>query len=454
MKIKVKVVITEAGFDVYLNQHPHQVSYPKPIWQAFPQKLKLPFAEFVAFMTTVPKAFTNSTNIEYQFPRPIAESFFYFGLLLSQPENLIDFSGWKTSDYLRQVMNSFYKISFIGQTREIITDVSYTPDKQSAIVPFTFGKDSLLTFGLCQEMGLKPIPIFMLEPTNLYENKLKQKLLAQFIKEFKQPIYTFPVPLAQLKQTRGKWWGWDIFLTQYTIFLLPFLYTHKANYLFWSNESNCNEVVSDSEGFMVNATFEQSTKWMQVLSSGLRLFGVNAKLGSLLEPLTEIGILSMLHRYYPDLGRYQTSCLNDEPISATKRWCGKCYECARVYISLLALRIDPRRVGFDVDMLRRSKRHLYYIFAKTQDDLHNKFTFTRNEKLFAFFLAYKNGSRGKLLDEFKTRFLKNVKAKQKHYRHLYLGTSSTQTIPEELKSRVHRLYSQRLDQIKKDLEPV
>ena len=443
MKALVQARLLPDGFIVIVNSKNYFVHYPKHIWEAFPDVWRLPFAEFCTFMATIHLTFSEKLDITYSFPPPLAAPFFNYGLILSLPENLLDFDGLKTSDYVKRVMNSFYRTSFVGNPRPLPT-IDFKPHPKTAFLPFTFGKDSLLTYAVCRELGIKPIPLFFLEPSNVYENEIKQKLIKEFAKEFDEEVLTFATPLAGFKQTRGLWWGWDIFLTQYTLYLIPFLYYFKPAYFFWSNEFNCNEIVSNDEGFLVNGLFEQSAQWMHILNIGLRLFGITTELGSILEPLTELSILWILHSRYSHLARYQTSCLNDDPLSKTKRWCGRCYECARVYISLLGLGVDPKNISLETDMLSKRKRKLFYVFEENKNDLHSRFKFTKNEKLFAFYLAYQKGVRGGLMSEFISKYLIKTENEKGTSFKEYLSPHPSRTIPEDYKQVVYALYKKQL----------
>ncbi len=457
MKIKISTRLIHDGFVVSINKKSYPVHYPLKIWQRFPDEIRKPYAQYIAFISTLHLAIKKDIFIQYLFPPPPGESFFYYGLVMSMPENITDFENHrlKTSDYLRMVLNSFHNISFSGHPYPVIRKPPfYASDKKTAIVPFSFGKDSLLTYALCKEINIKPIPIFIIEPVYTSENKHKAELTDLFTKEFKENIITFSVPLYELKQTRGLWWGWDIFLTKYTLYLLPYMFYYRAGYFFWSNEMTCNETALDREGFIVNPTFDQSSRWLMTLNSALRLFGNNAKICSLVEPLTETVILYILHHRYPEISRYQTSCFHDAPTSKIKRWCGMCYECARVYVSLLALGFDPKKVGLDVDILNKNKRTLHSIFPKNNRPSSywaDKFTLTRNEKLYAFYLAYKQGIRGKLMDEFKKIYYKKIDKQAKIFKRFYITTHKSITVPEELEHRVLKIYNEELKNLRKIL---
>lgn len=448
------VRLSPHGFTVILGDTLHPVYYPSSVWKAFPQALRLPFAQFIAFMTTVHWVFGKGNKITYKFPAPLGEPLFYYGLFLSMPENLNDFqNSLKTSDYLKFVFNSFFKTSFTGHA-SVITQTPYKSHKK-ALVPFTFGKDSLLTFALCKELGIIPIPFFFIEKHKTYENDHRYRLIKKFKKEYKTDVVLFEVPLQELKQRSGLWWGWDIFLSQYTFFLVPFLHYFQASFLFWSNEYDRSITQPDKEGFMVAPTFDQTSRWLQVLDRGIKLFGCNAHVGSLLEPLTELSVHFVLHHRYSKLGNYQTSCNHEEVQAKTNRWCGHCYTCAEDYIFLKALGIDPSRVDYSDDMLKNSKRRWHYLFNKDKRASgQGNIDFFRNEHIFGLYLSYQRGIRGGLMDDFQKSYLafarKNITLLEK----TYLTRYPFLTAPSAFHKRLENIFDKELSELRRTVKKI
>lgn len=446
------VKLSANGFTVLFGNKYYPVVYPSKVWQAFALPLRLPFAQFIAFMTTVHWTFGAKRKITYNFPAPLAESLFYYGLFLSMPENLNDFdNSYKTSDYLKFVFNSFFKTSFTGHSH-LLPAPSYKPQK-TAIIPFTFGKDSLLTLALCRELGIKPIPIYCIEKHKTYENDHRYRLIKQFKKEFGINVITFEVPLQKLKQHSGLWWGWDIFLTQYTFFLIPFMHFYKASYFFWSNEYDRSIVQPDREGFMMAPTFDQTARWLQVLDRGIKLFGAGAQLGSLLEPLTELAVHHVLHHRFPAYGKFQTSCNHEEVWSKTQRWCGHCITCAEDYIFLKALGIDLEQVDYRENMLTRNKRTWHHLFKKNKGNygLHNV-SFFRNQHIYALYLAYKRGLRGGLMNEFEQKYLPFANRNKFTFQKEYLTVNPSLTTPLNLTARIKSIFNKELTDLKKNFK--
>ena len=441
MHYVIDVALQPNGFAVRVNKKTYPISYPSHIWKGFPKALREPFAQMMTCVMTMHLSFPKDNTIAYGFPTPANEAFFSYGLSLAMSENLLehDPKKTKTTDYLRVVLNSYYRRTFTGHAKPWPAVAGYRPDKKTAIVPFSFGKDSLLTLGLCRELGIKTVPIFFLEPSNTFENKNKLKLIAEFKKQEGIAVEAFAVSLADLRFTDGFAWGWDNFLTQYTLLLLPYMYAYKASYFFWSNEYNRDVTAVDSEQFVAHHTFEQSPRWLQVLESALRPFGVPVKVASILERLPEFSVLGTLHTRYPSLASFQLSCLNDEPSSAAKRWCGNCYECAKVYIHLAALGIAGSNVELKDDMLAEKNKKHFYIFRP--DDFHNAFTFNREEHLYAFYKAYTRGVRGGIMKEYVRKFEKTARTMESRWRARYFQVYKAVNTPEELQKPLERIFT-------------
>ncbi len=442
MNYRIGVELSPNGFTVLINNQFHPVVYPQYIWSSFSPALRQSFAETIAFITTIHKSYPRTASITYLFPAPILESLIYFGLCMTAAENVADIETkqLRTSDLLKIIMGSYYKKSFLGPTRPQAADSStYTPKKNTALLPFSFGKDSLLTFALCRDLGLTPIPIFLLEPSNIQENKHKLLLKQKFEREFSVPIHTFSVPLTQLRQSRGLSWGWDLLLTQYTLFLIPFLHYFRPNYFFWSNDYNCSTTITDPEGFRMSFTFDQTGHWMQTLNTAFSLFGISAQLGSLVEPLTELTNTYLLHGYYPGLAKYHTTCQNESP---TKRWCGHCYDCARFFIFLKAFGFDPKTINLTTNMLTKRKFKKFRLFKTKQQPLdywRDQFSFYRDEALYAFYLAYKRGVTGFAIDVFKKDYLASIQKQKRALFKTYLTPHTDLTVPQDLKPKLQKI---------------
>ncbi len=454
MKLTVSTRQAGNGFDVLVNRKPYPVRYPEEVWQTFPQEFRNPFSQTIACITTIHTSFALNTYVDYEFPLPPVESLFFNGLVLSMPENITDFEdkNYDVSFYLQRVINSFYKVRFKhNEPSDTVDTPFYKSRTNTAIIPFTFGKDSLLTLALCRELGIRPTLVFFIEPTNRFENRQKRLLMKRFSQEFGYRIYEIEVPLAQLKQTHGLWWGWDIFLTQYTLFLIPYLHFFKPEYLLWSNEMECNETIN-FKGWRISQTFDQSGLWLRRLYEGLQSFAVPTHVASIIEPLSRLAIITLLHGNYPDLAKYQTSCLLDAKSAFKKRWCGECYECANTFLYFKALGINPEKVGLMDDMFATTKLKYQELFSRDYDKrLNFAFSIRRDEKIFALSLASHKGILSREIEKKMRPILRKFNHKKDFFLQYYFSLHDSYSISEALYKPVITLLEKKLRRIRKTL---
>ncbi len=441
--------ITRNGIEIDIGRKSYDIAYPTHIWQLFPEVYRQTFADSLTYFMTMHLSLLNSHKILYHFPPPPTEPFFFKGLINSLPETVLtdEKKTVKMSDLVKLLYNSQYRTEFVGRPRyarfKNVNRNSWT----RAIIPFSFGKDSLLTFALAQELGIKPYPVFFREPRQPYENRHKTRLAERFFDEFDVDVNFFPLSPGWLRQVEDKYWGWDLLLTQYTLLLIPFIFGMRSRYLFWAHEQSCNETFMDKEGFIVNPVYEQSANWLLMSNSTAKMLGCNAIFASLIEPIHELAIMKILHERYPEIGKYQLSCFGDEETAKNRRWCGVCSKCARMYIFMLALGISPKRVGFSENMLKRNKRQLFAVFPQRKSVMDSAFDQTgaaHEEQLLAFTMAARKGAKGDLITEFKKHYYKDGRKKESKLREKYFGIHTTNSLTYELRKPLLTIFEEEL----------
>lgn len=445
--------LTSRGLIISLGQKKYQINYPAKVWKRFPSVYHQTFADAVTYSLTLHLAFNNFQNkkLIYHFPPPIVEPLIFKGTLYSLVEDPSTNS--PASKYIQLFFNANHNIHFAQRPRyERFKNVNHN-NRRKALIPFTFGKDSLLSFGLTDELGIDPVLIFFREPRSPFENRHKKILSARFSDQFNKEIIFFPVTAGWLRETdsEGPWWGWDLLLTQYTFLLVPYLFAYRSKYLFWSHEQSCNATFTDAEGYIINPVFEQNHQWLLTTNSTLKTLGCNSIFASLVEPLHEIAIMQILHHRYPQIAKFQNSCFGDELPAKTRRWCAVCSKCARIYIFMKALGINPKRVGFTQNMLTENKRKLYSLFGGKSEESgsYDSSGVGRDEQLLAFYLAYKRGVKGKLIAEFSQRHLKEAEKRKEELLDNFFSIHTTQTLTYELKKSLTKIFEEELAYFKK-----
>jgi hypothetical protein len=158
----------------------------------------------------------------------------------------------------------------------------------------------------------------------------------------------------------------------------------------------------------------------------------------------------MLHKRYTSIGQLQLSCDSEKP--RAHRWCESCYECARIYLFLHAIGVDPTTVGFVGDMFQRSKRKLYYIFPDNANKTNGAYMYKRYaERLFAFYLACMHGVKGQLIDDFRCNLFPFVHRHRGALIKRFCSLGPMRTIPEDVKRKILPIYLEELNKMKRDI---
>jgi hypothetical protein len=454
-KIHVFRHIGHSGVEIKIKQRRFPISYPISVWERFPRSLHRLFADGLAYISTWHLPFQEEAEMVYHFSHPPIEPVFFKIIFYTIPMNIFEFGNVTTSQLLRKHYNANFLTQFKGLNHSYSGKKLKKRLKERAIILFSFGKDSLLTHALTKELGISPFLIFMKEPQSVFENAHKRKLAQKFYHQSDQETLFFPLSIGKLRQEEDFYWGWDIALSQYAYILIPYFFYYQAKYLFFGNEQSCNFYTQDKESYFVNPVFEQSTSSMQFLQDIPKLFFINTHIGSLVEPIHEILVTFILHHRYPEAARYQMSCFAEEEIAKNKRWCGCCEKCARIYIFFKALNINPEKVGFYNSKMLSLKKEKYYIIFNNNpgESAYGGSGLGRDEQLLAFYLAYKRGVKGELIDKFKSLYLAETEKKLKKLIDEYFGIHSFYSYASGLRRKVLRIFEKErqtvLRQIKK-----
>lgn len=453
IKISVKPEVRENGFSLNVDENSFPIIYPKNLWAKYPLWAREKLSQSLAFALTMHLPFFSKINfLDYQTQKPETLEILKAGFSSCLSSVAVCLESQKTSNLLKEFAAIKYRFER-GRKNDVPPPAKITT-KNIAAIPFTFGKDSLLTFGLCRELRIDPLPIFVKEPLTQSENFQKEKLAKQFFKEFKKRILFVNNEAGALREIfkdkidKEGTFGWELQLTHFGLMLLPIAFSQKAGYLLFSNEQSCNDKFRDKEGFWCNPVYEQSAEWLLEMGRIAKILGLaDLKVASLLEPIHEIAIIKILHRRYPQLAKYQMSCGQDLPEEADYRWCENCSKCARNYIFFLANGINPKKVGIKNDLLNSRYRDKFTLFfGKNVKSIYSydSSELSRDEQLLAFQLARKRGCRGELIDLFKKLYLKEAESREKELKEKYFGIHSSTTMPGDLKEKVLKIYRQEL----------
>ncbi len=440
--------ITETGIDIVLSGDVYPITYPKAIWEKTTPHFKAILADTLCMASTlyVPQIL-GKREIHYKTGRPLSECFFLRNGVYDAPY-CANVDGKSSQQYLRDFFNTRY----LFENEQIKTPPTIRMNEnrknKRALILFSFGKESLLSYALCKEIGIEPILVTIIHPGFIYEWQNKKPLVEKFEKEFGITVHTIDYQPGWLKE--GKLWGtptelgWGLHVTEYALLALPFAEVFDADFIVCGNEQSCNDIYYDEEDVLIyRAGLDQHREWtkQQGLLQSL-LIGRSLPAYSLLEPLYEISETKILHNRYPEIGKYQMSCFASAEGAKSRRWCQSCEKCAYMYALCKAFGISTEDLGFTEDLFDAAHAHLYEPFFTRTDSTH--YYGSQGELGLGFYGALKRGITGHSAARFERELLPKFTESFDKYRSFYMGIHPTEQMPENYKEKLLSIFSEEL----------
>ncbi|OGK18327.1 hypothetical protein A3G67_03465 [Candidatus Roizmanbacteria bacterium RIFCSPLOWO2_12_FULL_40_12] len=449
-KLLVDAKITSSGIDIYLNKDRFPIRYPKKIWNAYPKEKKEILKDTLAHSSTfyVPQILGIS-EISYKTSRPLAESFFYKNGIYDIPY-CANVDKKSSTEYLKFFFKTQYLFADdqIKTPKEILFKKEKKKKKKRAVIPFSFGKESILSYSLAKELGLEPILVSIVDPSHKYEYFHKKPLVDAFKKKTGVDVHIIEYNPGWFWE--GRYWniftelGWGLHVTEYEILTLPFISYFDADYVIVGNEQSCKDTYIDKEGvFIYRAGYDQYKDWtqQQALLCSL-LLGRKIEVMSLVEPLYEITETKILHERYPEVGKYQMSCFAVDEDSKNARWCQNCSKCSYFFPLFTAFNIDTKKLGFTENLFDKKHAKLYEVFFTRKKGTASYGS--QGELAIAFYLSMKNGKTGYSIDRFKKEMLLKFMKNKKEWDKEFMGIHPTKNIPPAFKNKIIKIYEDEL----------
>ncbi|MFX0117520.1 MAG: hypothetical protein ACFFB3_23435, partial [Candidatus Hodarchaeota archaeon] len=163
--------LTGSGMVIEFRNTEYPLIYPNSIWSQTPELVKFALRDNLALITTMhlPLIF-NAPGAIYHSGRPILEPYIFQNFLRDIP-SCTEVDGTNTDDIVRkflQIDYSFLKPDIIYPGSEPPVDTPFR-----ALIGMSFGKDSLLTYAVANEIDLDPEIIYVVEESLVYEQKHK-----------------------------------------------------------------------------------------------------------------------------------------------------------------------------------------------------------------------------------------------------------------------------------------
>lgn len=453
--ILVRSKLTNKGIVISVDNTKMSIVFPEKVWRKYPEALKFVLKDNLSLSSTffVPQIL-NASCISYDSARPISEAFLFKNGIYDM-SNSAHIDKKSSTQYVKSFINttSSFASEFI-KTPKKISFVSKVSDKK-IVIPFTFGKDTLLTLALAEEVGLKTLLVYFVEPTHLYEYKHKKTLMRALHEETGH--YVYDVGYGPGRMRYGSLWnkktelGWGLQTTEYVLLSLPFLHYWNASLIAMGNEQSCKEAGMDEEGVLTHwAAYDQNPDWtsQQGLLASM-ITGRRVDVISLVEPLHELAEIAVLHGRYPSLAQFQTSCLANDKKAKNNRWCQNCEKCGVMYIFFKSLDIDVTKLGFTENLFDSKHSHLFKNLLSPSKN--TDYYGVQEEVLFALYIAEQRGERGALLEAFQRKFLRRTRSRARRYFEEYLGIHKSSGVPSHIKKPVLAILEKQVKATRKEV---
>jgi hypothetical protein len=445
--MRVGCTVTGAGLELAIDGRCFDVKFPHEVWETFPHRGA--FADNFAWLKALhlPWMLDRREVLEIGNACPLFRHAIQSAMLNNIPF-CADVDGISTSEAIRRFLTQEVRFAE-GETR-IPSGGRALPER--AIINMSFGKDSLLSYAVAKELGLKPILIMSSDNHAPRESAYQRDRAERFCREFGETLQFIEndsgvIHRYRYWQTPATEWGFGHLITEYCLFSLPFAFTGGAKYVVLGNENSCSCTYVTRDGYKAWPVYDQSAEWLLELTNMARgLTDSPMTVMSLIEPLYSLAITYILHTRYPELAKYQMSCFPDEnEHGRTAYWCAHCTKCARNFAFMRALGIDPARVGFTTDMFRGEFIDYFVLLRGAAPGIptvgYDATPCGHDEQLYALYLALKRGAQGEVIDVFRTRFLDEAERRETEFRKRFFSVRPSQTIPVPLRDAARDLYA-------------
>ena len=222
------------------------------------------------------------------------------------------------------------------------------------------GKDSLLSYGLLNELGKETHPIFVNESGRHWFTALNSyryfrenipntaRVWANSDRLFNWMIRHMPFIRKDYSRIRAD--EYPIRLWTVAVFLfgvLPLMRKRGIGRLIIGDEYDTSEKTSYKGITHYSGLYDQSRYFDEAMSRYYKSKGWDVSQFSILRPLSEIMIQNILVKRYPDLQKQQISCHAAHQVENRIFPCGKCEKCRRIVGILKAMAADPANCGYD-----------------------------------------------------------------------------------------------------------
>ncbi len=239
------------------------------------------------------------------------------------------------------------------------------------------GKDSLLTYGLLKELNKDTYPVFINESgrhwftaLNAYrylknQEKNTGKVWSNSDRIFNWMLRRMPFIRQDFNTIRSDEYPVRLWTVAVFIFgVLPVARKRKIGRILIGNEYDCTRRLTYKGISHYDGLYDQSKYFDNALTRYYLKKGWNISQFSVLRSLSELLILKILTKRYPDLHMHQVSCHASHEKNGRIFPCGKCEKCRRIISMLKVLDEDPTKCGYNIKQIETSLSNLSVLKVK------------------------------------------------------------------------------------------
>jgi len=419
--------------------------YPAGIWKNYSEKEKLFFIDNLAYSNTLcTPLVSGDKKIKYNISRPFIKRYIDESVLNDIPSAVEDY---EISTH--EMIKKFNGIKYSFKDNNIKKPIFSAETIKKAVIPFSCGKDSLLTLAVSSEIGLNPVAVYFNDTISPSENKLKINYLKNINKKLGIKIEIIRNEIEKLNDF--EFWnkeesviGYSHMIFNFCILSLPINYFYKAKYIILGNENGLDSKFRNKDGIWCYPSYDQSFEGTKRLNKIFKKISCNKiQVTSVASCIPDLVMMKILHGRYKEFGKYQSSCTC---LDATKekRWCCNCNDDVRFFVYMNAIGKDPAQIGINKNLFDKKYIKHHVIFNPSSKERYDKVEGNDEELKFAYYLAYKNGAKGYAIDLFKKIFLDEVKSNEDKLYKKYFSIYNDSLIPKEIRRDVISIYKEEL----------
>lgn len=269
----------------------------------------------------------------------------------------------------------------------------WSVSKEKHAILSSGGKDSLLSYGLINELKKEAHPIFINESgrhwfTAVNAYRYFEKNIPNTARVWTNSDRVFSWMLRHMPFIRPNFA--DIRSDEYAIRLwtvavflfgaLPLMRKRGIGRLLIGDEFDTSERTSFKGITHYNGLYDQSRYFDNALSRYYLRKGWTISQFSIIRQLSEMLIEKILVERYPNLQEHQVSCHATHKEGERVRPCGKCEKCRRIVGMLIAIGADPQRCGYTEKQIQDCLTDLINKGAHQESAGVNQLLFMLNKK--------------------------------------------------------------------------